>query len=555
MKILKNALSLTSKYGISLHKFGPFLSLVDQKIGICLDIKDDKYGFLTRNYNFETIKEFEMFIKKYSYYKNVIKGNTKISLNDYKTESPIIKYGFDEKDLVEQQNIQIEVEAIKKAGKNLYVYLENMYNSRIEQVRIRKDMNIQMINNLFEYKKNLHKFYQKEYNEKIANDEDNSLYDYKNKVKMNLKAFNKKIEQLNEINDLTIIKQEIRYMIEIVKSFELDKQYFELIYDLYLFKNKSYLLAQMNDHILLALNAENKVTAQQLKMDLEVIKEKFNFSNTKKFFAESKLATTEEKYIGLFDLKEYNFADYLNQTDFTQLTYTEFVEKKPRDKSIAFIECFNEFTESEKRNLLILFSPLKKIINHIITINSSDPNDYSDFRNFYSELVEYFNIPENIIFKKKYFNLINFNSFETFIYSLIDFSTKLNDISFKIKRDCLVWSYSNEKKLIYASLDILKSLECIVNCLSLRGGVSVFYSKQKISLINEKFVIEDNNDVLIQKDENIFNEIDGFDELINYKPNLKKINISNNIISIVDSMEKIGIYKYKNYNVEAKVNG
>ena len=106
MGILKNAFNLTSKYGISLNKFGPFLSFVDKKIGLCLDIKDSKYGFLTRNYCFNTINEFEEFIKKYSYYKNTLKGNTNLSLDNYFDVSPKLKYGFDEKILVDQENEQ-----------------------------------------------------------------------------------------------------------------------------------------------------------------------------------------------------------------------------------------------------------------------------------------------------------------------------------------------------------------------------------------------------------------------------------------------------------------
>lgn len=85
MEILKQAISITSKYGISLHKFGPFLSYYDNKIGICLDIQEKKFGYLTRNYQFENINDFESFLKKYAYYKNVLKGNTNIIFEDRKS--------------------------------------------------------------------------------------------------------------------------------------------------------------------------------------------------------------------------------------------------------------------------------------------------------------------------------------------------------------------------------------------------------------------------------------------------------------------------------------
>ena len=105
MEILDKALKLISKYGISLHKFGPYLSYIDEKIGICLELKDNKYGFLMRNYTFDNINEFEKFIKRYSYYKNEMKGDTTVILNDYISLSPEIIYGFEKKELL--QNVLV----------------------------------------------------------------------------------------------------------------------------------------------------------------------------------------------------------------------------------------------------------------------------------------------------------------------------------------------------------------------------------------------------------------------------------------------------------------
>lgn len=553
MEILKNAFNLTSKYGISLNKFGPFLSFVDKKIGLCLDIKDSKYGFLTRNYCFNTINEFEEFIKKYSYYKNTLKGNTNLSLDNYFDVSPKLKYGFDEKILVDQENEQKIVQAIKMAADNLYMYLNNLYKSRIEQIELRTEAHINMINNLMQYKESLHKFYKKTYQEDVENN-DESLYNYRNKTKGNLKTFKNNINKLKKIQDIESLKNEIKLLVEEVKRYELDHEYYSLVYDLYLFKNKAYLLEQMNNHILNVLESEKNVTPQELKTELEAIKEQIVFSNNKESFIKDQLTNIEEKYSGIADLKEYNIADYLNKSEFTEIIFKKFVDKKPVNKTIELIKKYNEMNESNKRDLLILFSPLKKIINYIITIKSSSLKDYEDYKHFYMEMVDYFNMPDNLIFKKKYFSLIDFNSFESFIYSLIKFTDKINDISFKLEKSCLVWSYSNDKKLIYASLNVLKSTEEFVNCLFLKKGTNVIYSAKKIRIVNEKFVIEDNNDLFIPKTHNNIDEIDGIDEVINFKPQLKKINLNNKTISIVDKMEKIGVYKFKNYNVGAKEN-
>lgn len=551
MEILEKALNLTSRYGISLHRFGPFLSFVDNKIGICLDIKDDNYGFLTRNYSFENLDDFEEFIKKYSYYKNTIKGNTKITLDDYKILSPKIKYGFEEKKLIEKENEQKEIFAIKNASDSLYLYLETLYNKRIEELEKRYDIFKMMNNNLNQYKRSLYAFYNKDYQEGPEQNDD-FLNNYTIKGKRYLNSFKANIYKLKEKKDLKQVKEEIRNLVQLAKAFELDQDYYGAIYELYLFKNKSYILEQMNNHILKILNSEIQITPQELKSELEEIKNRVKFSNSKDIFVKDKLDALEEKYSGISNLKEYNIGNYLKNEEFIELDFIKYDDTRIDDKFLDVLNNdYNGLRDIEKNYLLILFSPFGKIINQMV---SNQLDDYEIYKDFYLDILEYLNIPENLIFKRKHFNLIDFNNFESFINSLREISKNIHGITLKASYDSLVWAYPSKMDLIYANLNVLKSYDNIVDCFQLKIGTNIFYSAKKIRLVNDKFIIDDNKNIYIRKDNNIINVIDQVDEINNYKASVKNININDKIIPVAESVEKIGVYKYKNYNVEANVN-
>ena len=65
---IEEAYNVGKKYGFTFNGIGPSLSIIDKNIGICLNLLDQKYGYLKRNITFDNIDDFDNFLKKYSFY-------------------------------------------------------------------------------------------------------------------------------------------------------------------------------------------------------------------------------------------------------------------------------------------------------------------------------------------------------------------------------------------------------------------------------------------------------------------------------------------------------
>ena len=48
---LENAYKIGLKYGFTFNGVGPSLSVVDGKVGICINLLDNNFGYLKRNYS------------------------------------------------------------------------------------------------------------------------------------------------------------------------------------------------------------------------------------------------------------------------------------------------------------------------------------------------------------------------------------------------------------------------------------------------------------------------------------------------------------------------
>jgi len=59
---LKDALKTLQSYNINSTTYGPSIYNKDNAIGLCLEIKDSTYGFLTRYFTFNEKEELETFL-------------------------------------------------------------------------------------------------------------------------------------------------------------------------------------------------------------------------------------------------------------------------------------------------------------------------------------------------------------------------------------------------------------------------------------------------------------------------------------------------------------
>ena len=85
-------LKILQTYNISSSSYGPTIYENNNTLGICLDIKDSTFGFLTRIFTFNDLNTLDEFLQKLTWYKNNHqKYSIKLILDDYQVKEAHIK--------------------------------------------------------------------------------------------------------------------------------------------------------------------------------------------------------------------------------------------------------------------------------------------------------------------------------------------------------------------------------------------------------------------------------------------------------------------------------
>ena len=93
-------LKILNTYNITSNKYGPTIYEKENKLGICLDIKESTFGYLTRIFTFNDKDTLSEFLTKYSWYKkNKTKYNITLNFDKYNTKEPNIKYLYQNQEL------------------------------------------------------------------------------------------------------------------------------------------------------------------------------------------------------------------------------------------------------------------------------------------------------------------------------------------------------------------------------------------------------------------------------------------------------------------------
>ena len=214
----------------------------------------------------------------------------------------------------------------------------------------------------------------------------------------------------------------------------------------------------------------------------------------------------------------------------------------------------NKINVLEKKILTILFSPFKQILMYILSNNITDIEECEDFEYLYEEIKGYINLPDNIIFCQKYFDLINFSDYKEFLRSCISICEKISKINMILSQDIMCWGLDINSVYRMASIDIIKILNKDVICYKLKKKSKILYINKKIVINDEKFIFEDNNDIIFDVNSNKLVENESVDIVNNYKPIIKEVIINNKTVLLVNDIKELGSYKYKNCEVGAYSN-
>lgn len=461
MLAIKDALQVLKSYNINSQKYEPTIYQNENHIGICMDIKDSLFGYLTRTFIFDEKTALNNFLASFFWYKkNSQKHQIKLSLDNYQTPTPNIIYLYQNKPLTLENMLNIENFLLE--GKK---ELENITE---------KDFYLKSIHELTDY---LIHFKQTKENIKL---EKNSLKTAENDLKFELlteltiyygrqKPLNKKaitldnptpidntllLENEKNIADKSLeeIKEYLQALINIIKAEELDEKNLVNIYSNSVYKYNIEILKKQIDFVKSKINAEKNFNLKGSKLHNidEELKSflKTNVAPTKieVFLSENK-AKIEEKFNKITDLK----------MAVPLITGKEIKQEKREDTPIimeedpqkTLLDQFSFLDKKTQASLILYHSIYKPICNFIIDNNYPDMNtiiNNFDFEHYYEEL-------ENIILNENnnhylihYFNGINFNSLTDYINSLINICKDLESTTFSLNTPIQIFANNQTTK-------------------------------------------------------------------------------------------------------------
>lgn len=476
-------LNLLRQYGFGLNQKDPYLYDGELGLGIVYTFKDPFYGMLTRVYQAPSLKEYEDFLNKYSWYKkNGQKTRVKICLENYKEimASPKFIYQGKEKNYQELQDIaQNKKETVLKE-KNYIKKLRRTVNILMQILDIKRKLQI-------ETRKNYEEFYQNYITKKEAFEKElaNYLKEKQEEKETSLPPF---IEDLKDVEinklrselekDLTKeeLEQQIYNLTDFIKELEVDEEYLKNKYQLICLplqikeiKEKEQVLESYKKKISLFNKRE------KLLKELEDIEEKSTLKSivTYKHYKENEEKRIIEKYAMIPDLDMRTIGDFLAEFDnikFEEMTYTsEEKEEYSFEEIMEEVESDYQNRSKEEQDFLVGYSYLLNVIK---------TNRISEFFNMLRN-------PNNVMVRVKYFQDIDFTSENKCALTIKKYMKKINSIiSYPLIGNLNVFFIDNKimtsDKVIKASskkaqAPVLTNGDEVTYVCNLKKGVSTYF--------------------------------------------------------------------------------
>lgn len=498
----KEMLNLMQSYNIKSDNYGPTLYKNEDKIGLCIEIKDSLFGYLTRLFPFETLDEASLFLKQLFWYKNNHKKyNITLELDNYNNETPKIIYKLKSKILEPHEMLNIEEEikkkeqekqeqALEQQQKNVYIAhikaLNNYLIKRLEEKEkakkekndlkvLENDLKFELLEELGTYYEKTSKFTKKEITLEplIPNQE---LTELKNS-KPDLENLTE--EELKEILKKLVIK---------IKEEELDEKHLVNIYSNSIYAYNISILRKQIDFVKSKIEAEKNFNLKGSKIHNidEELKSFLKTNRTPKkiqdFISENKEQITNKLNQIPSDLEAYY---YLCGTPL-ELPKIKLDDGEIPESNLTDLDNdFDNLDEKTKAYLTLYNSFYKQICNEIINNNLTKEELYSkDLTYLYNELEEIVYNESNSHYLNKYFKYINFKTKEKYIDSILDICNTLNNTRFHLNGIYKVFykEENNKYKALYLK-PILNETESIT-ILDLNNQ-DIIYIPDKIILDEE----------------------------------------------------------------------
>jgi len=548
MLTIPELIKTCAKYNIKSNNYGPSIYKSNNKIGLCLDIKDQIFGYLTRVFTFQTKEECEDFLNKYNWYQNnKDKYDIKLTLNSYETSEPILTYSYNNKELSFTDMLNIK----------------ELINNELEKERNSNEQNIYQanINGLETYLNNLKSFKleTKKRKNNLKTEENDLKYElikeltiYYGRTKEPVKK-SVSLEPIKELpnNNLPTnanLETYLQNLIKTIKEEELEEQHLINLYSNNIYEYNISILKKQIDFVKSKIAAEKNFNLKGSKLhniDAELksfLKNENGPMSIENFLQEEK-EKIKVKYNGITNIKE---AYSLISGNPLEIKENYIKTEKTSLKDLYLNE------PSNIKNALILYNSFyKDICNYIFDNNY--PNIEEIINN--CNLEANYNKFQRIVYNENnnhylvnYFNSINFENITTYTASLVNLCKTIETINITTKTPLKAFSLNLEHNLKSYSLDpsynkeeaYLIEIPINTNIIFIPEKLIIDEDTEEISKINSSNIYL--KDSIIKTDNEI--KINNYEKVIekNKKYNItitKNINLKNTLIYKVGYIEEV----------------
>lgn len=453
-------LQILNSFNIYSQKYETTIYENNQDLGLCLDIKDSLFGYLTRLFLFSEEQEITNFLKGYFWYKeNHEKYQISLCLDAYDTKTPKLIYKYKNQPLALENMLNMEeyLNTTKKAKeeeleKNIYLanirelttYLSNLRQQK-ENIKQEKNKLKTTENDLkFQLLQELTVYYGKEKpltKRPISIDPpkqpDNTL------IQNNLKNI--------ETKDLVEIKNYLSSLIAGIKQEELEDKYLVNLYSNQVYKYNINILQKQIEFVKSKITAEKKFNLKGSKIhnideELKSFLKSDNSPVKLEVFLNDLRNQIATKYESITDLK--NAASILTKKD---LSVSPVNQSSPNEEltSPSFNEAFNSLDDFTKVNLILYNSIYKPICNYIIDNNYPDIltiQSAFDFHHYYTELEEIIYHENNNHYLNTYFKHLDFKDLTSYIESLVNICKVVEKTKFPLNKSITLFNVPSSNK-------------------------------------------------------------------------------------------------------------
>ena len=519
-----DALQTLKTYNINSQKYEPTIYENNNNIGLCIDIKDSLFGYLTRIFLFNQKEELNDFLRGYFWYKNNKTYPIKLSLNDYTTKTPKIIYTY--------QDQELSLESML----NMPEYLQTEQNEKEEEQE--KTIILKNISELTNYL--IHFKQEKENIKRKKNELKTAENDLKYELLQVLTTYYGKEKNLtkkeitidpptpidntllleNEKNiasqDLETMKQYLNSLINGIKAEELDEKNLINIYSNSVYEYNIDILKKQIEFVKSKINAEKNFNLKGSKIhniDEELRSFlKTNVAPTKiEVFLKDNKERIEAKFNTIKNIKDSSAIITGNSVKLN-LQEPQKIELKEQDDNQKLQTYFQELPTNIQTSFILYTSLFHPICNFIIENNYPEKeiikNNF-DFNHYFQELEEIVYNENNNHYLVKYFSQINFKDLDPFIESIINMTKEIINTPMIECQNLTLFTNKTTGILKHLTNYITKNQKYIVKCsgklLLVPYKLEINWEQQEIDLIEDQNyytkenIIEGNKEINITK--------------------------------------------------------